>query len=682
MKSIKGHGGRPSLRRSVSSPSLTFILILTLTLLVLSLAPACPVSITTMPSVRSWALAALTLAQTVLGAPQPLAAAEPLEPRATGTVDSWLAAESPISINRILANIGSTGQYSLSAKSGIVIASPSTDNPNYYYTWSRDAALVLKTLVELFRNGETALQTPIMNYVNSQAYLQTVSNPSGSFSDGSGLGEPKFNVDETAFTGSWGRPQRDGPALRATALVDFGNWLLDNGYNSLAINAVWPVVRNDLSYVSQYWNQTGFDLWEEVSGSSFFTVAAQHRALVEGSAFAKRVGSSCSYCDSQAPQVLCFLQSFWTGSYINANFGGGRSGKDANTLLASIHIFDPEAGCDDSTFQPCSARALANHKVYTDSFRSIYTLNSGKAASAAVATGRYPEDSYYNGNPWFLTTLAAAEQLYDALYTWNKLGSLSVTSTSLPFFKALYSSAAVGTYASSTSTYASIVAAVKTYADGYVSIVETYAASNGSMAEQFDRNSGVQLSARDLTWSYAALLTAKLRRDALVPKPWGETSASSVPGVCSATSAIGTYSTAATTSWPASLTSGTPVNITATGTGTGTSPTSCTTPTTVSVTFNEIATTVYGESVYIVGSIAKLGNWATGSAVALSASKYTSSNNLWYVTIDLPAGTTFTYKYIRKQSSGSFVWESDPNRSYTVPSGCSVSTATESDTWR
>lgn len=183
------------------------------------------------------------------------------------------------------------------------------------------------------------------------------------------------------------------------------------------------------------------------------------------------MGSSCSYCDSQAPQVLCFLQSFWTGSYTLANFGGGRTGKDANTILGSIHTFDPEAGCDDTTFQPCSARALANHKAVTDSFRSIYTVNSGKAAGVAVSVGRYAEDSYYNGNPWYLCTLAAAEQLYDALYTWNRIGSLTITSVSLSFFKDIYSSAATGTYASSSSTYASIVSAVKTYADGYVSIV-------------------------------------------------------------------------------------------------------------------------------------------------------------------------------------------------------------------
>lgn len=66
----------------------------------------------------------------------------------------------------------------------------------------------------------------IEEYANAQAYLQTVSNPSGDLSNGAGLGEPKFNVDLTAFTGAWGRPQRDGPALRAIALIDFGNWLL------------------------------------------------------------------------------------------------------------------------------------------------------------------------------------------------------------------------------------------------------------------------------------------------------------------------------------------------------------------------------------------------------------------------------------------------------------------------
>nr|3EQA_A Chain A, Glucoamylase [Aspergillus niger] len=466
------------------------------------------------------------------------------------TLDSWLSNEATVARTAILNNIGADGAWVSGADSGIVVASPSTDNPDYFYTWTRDSGLVLKTLVDLFRNGDTSLLSTIENYISAQAIVQGISNPSGDLSSGAGLGEPKFNVDETAYTGSWGRPQRDGPALRATAMIGFGQWLLDNGYTSTATDIVWPLVRNDLSYVAQYWNQTGYDLWEEVNGSSFFTIAVQHRALVEGSAFATAVGSSCSWCDSQAPEILCYLQSFWTGSFILANFDSSRSGKDANTLLGSIHTFDPEAACDDSTFQPCSPRALANHKEVVDSFRSIYTLNDGLSDSEAVAVGRYPEDTYYNGNPWFLCTLAAAEQLYDALYQWDKQGSLEVTDVSLDFFKALYSDAATGTYSSSSSTYSSIVDAVKTFADGFVSIVETHAASNGSMSEQYDKSDGEQLSARDLTWSYAALLTANNRRNSVVPASWGETSASSVPGTCAATSAIGTYSSVTVTSWP------------------------------------------------------------------------------------------------------------------------------------
>lgn len=67
-------------------------------------------------------------------------------------------------------------------------------------------------------------------------------------------------------------------------------------------------------------NQTGFDLWEEVNGSSFFTVANQHRALVEGATLAATLGQSGSSYSSVAPQILCFLQKFWSPSgYVISN---------------------------------------------------------------------------------------------------------------------------------------------------------------------------------------------------------------------------------------------------------------------------------------------------------------------------------------------------------------------------
>lgn len=358
----------------------------------------------------------------------------------------------------------------------------------------------------------------------------------------------------------------------------------------------------------------------------------------------------------------------------------GRSGKDANTILGSIHNFDPSVGCDANTFQPCSDRALANHKVVTDSFRSIYTVNSGIAQGVAVAVGRYPEDSYYNGNPWYLNTLAAAEQLYDALYVWKQQGSITVTSVSLSFFKDLVSSVTAGTYASGSSTYTALYNAVQTYADGYMAVVQQYAPSSGALAEQFSRSNGAPLSAADLTWSYAAFLTAAQRRAGVVSPSWVSSGGNSVPDSCYATSIIGSYTSATSTSFPTSQTPGTGVPTT-TATGTTTAPTGCTTASTVAVTFNERKTTTFGQTVKIVGNVAALGNWNTAAAVPLSATGYTSSNPVWSGTVSLQAGVAVQYKYIVVNSDGSVVWEADPNHSYTVPLGCAT-TATKSDSWQ
>ena len=88
---------------------------------------------------------------------------------------------------------------------------------------------VFKALIDQYVSGQdTTLLGLINSYITSQAAIQQVSNPSGTITTG-GLGvsplhlaictveliiryphqgEPKFNIDETAFTGAWGRPQR------------------------------------------------------------------------------------------------------------------------------------------------------------------------------------------------------------------------------------------------------------------------------------------------------------------------------------------------------------------------------------------------------------------------------------------------------------------------------------------
>ncbi|KAL1681842.1 glycoside hydrolase family 15 and carbohydrate-binding module family 20 [Schizophyllum commune] len=555
----------------------------------------------------------------------------------TSAADAYVSAESPIAQAGILANIGPSGSKSHGAASGVIIASPSTSNPDYLYTWTRDAALVSRALVDEFIGGESSLQTVIDSYVSSQQKLQRVDNPSGSYTSG-GLGEPKFNIDLTAFTGAWGRPQRDGPALRAITLITYGNHLLSSGNTSYVTDTIWPVVKADLDYVVSYWNQTGFDLWEEVSSSSFFTTAEQHTALRLGATFATAVGASASTYSTQADNVLCFLQSYWNsnGGYATANTGGGRSGIDANTVLTSIHTFDIEAGCDSVTFQPCSDRALSNLKVYVDSFRGLYGINP-TGATDPILTGRYKEDVYYNGNPWYLTTFAVAEQLYDALTTWDKLGSLDVTSTSLAFFKQFSSSITAGTYASSSSEYATLTSAIRNWADGFLEVIADHTPADGSLTEQIDKSSGNPTSAADLTWSYASAITAFKARGGAIPASWGAAGLA-VPATCS------------------------------TGGGGGSGGA------TVAVTLNVQATTVYGENIYVTGSVNELANWSPDNAIALNANNYPT----WSVTVNLPANTKIEYKYIRK-NNGQVTWESDPNRSITTSASGSF---TQNDTWR
>src|SRR3954469_11477654 len=110
-------------------------------------------------------------------------------------------------------------------------------------------------IIDEFIFGNSALQPQIEKYVKAQAILQTVSNPSGTFlPNGLGLGEPKYQVDGTRFNGAWGRPQRDGPALRAIALMTYSKWLISRGQSKRAKTVIWPIISNDLSYVGQYWN--------------------------------------------------------------------------------------------------------------------------------------------------------------------------------------------------------------------------------------------------------------------------------------------------------------------------------------------------------------------------------------------------------------------------------------------
>ncbi|MFD3677380.1 carbohydrate-binding module family 20 domain-containing protein [Streptomyces sp. NPDC058613] len=96
---------------------------------------------------------------------------------------------------------------------------------------------------------------------------------------------------------------------------------------------------------------------------------------------------------------------------------------------------------------------------------------------------------------------------------------------------------------------------------------------------------------------------------------------------------------------------------------------------TAGASFAVNATTVPGQSVYVTGDRAELGNWNTGAALRLDPAAYP----VWKLDVQLPPGTALAYKYVRKDAAGNVTWESGANRTATVPATGKV---VLNDTWR
>ena len=106
-----------------------------------------------------------------------------------------------------------------------------------------------------------------------------------------------------------------------------------------------------------------------------------------------------------------------------------------------------------------------------------------------------------------------------------------MTDTSRGFFSQFIPDIDTGTYSSNSDQYSKLTRAIKAFADGFVQIAAAYTPSGGGLAEQFDKKTGQPLSAVDLTWSYASVLTANDSHAGIKPASWGANGLA-VPSVC------------------------------------------------------------------------------------------------------------------------------------------------------
>lgn len=118
-------------------------------------------------------------------------------PTGNPDISSWVSKQEGISFSEMLRNVNPPG----TAK-GFVAASLSTAGPDYFYTWTRDAALVSRVIAYKYNTtnaGDNNIHGALQDYVTFQINTQTESTPCNC------LGEPKFNPDGSSFTGPWGR---------------------------------------------------------------------------------------------------------------------------------------------------------------------------------------------------------------------------------------------------------------------------------------------------------------------------------------------------------------------------------------------------------------------------------------------------------------------------------------------
>lgn len=302
-----------------------------------------------------------------------------------------------------------------------------------------------------------------------------------------------------------------------------------NIYDSTNYPNVAPL-QKDLLFVASNWTTSSFDLWEEVSSEHFYTRMVQRKALVMGAKFATEMGdsSTSSTLQSAANALSGTLNQFWNPGrqILLYEYGPVLLSKssylDAAVPLALIHGY-----ADDGVFSYTNDQIHSTVVRFTTSFIQEYTLSNKTQQDPSgnplgIPIGRYPEDVYNGtgtqpdgGNPWYLTTAAVAQYFWTASAEYQAVGSLAPTNTSLPFFTYFAPDAGIQlgrTYSSDSTEFAAVIDSLNGWGDAFMRTVKFYTPSDGSLAEEYNRDTGVPQGCVDLTWSYASILTASFQR--------------------------------------------------------------------------------------------------------------------------------------------------------------------------
>lgn len=432
-------------------------------------------------------------------------------------LDEWLERQYRHSAQGMLRSISATSITHIRAgfgqritpKPGSVVASPVPGaydpNPDYFYHWFRDSALVIDALRLLYLAGgpeSEALRGHFADFVRFSLELECLDGQRTTGSAdwrqsfaadylqfvrgdedlaavrGEGVAaDTRVNADGSLDISRWARPQYDGPALRALCVL---RWLRDAGLDQAVTDAASVLLQHDLSFTLRHWADPCFDIWEEEFGIHYYTLRVSAAALDCGARWLQRRGDPAAPDYAAAAQAAAArLDSHWDESrgFLRSRFlSEGRSSAkelDISVILAAIHT------ADDRALAVGEPHMLATFSKLESLFDRDYAINRDRPQAQGVAMGRYHGDVYFSGGAYFFSTLGAAEFCFRA-------------AAEAPDPRELVARG-----------------------DAFLETVRRFTPAGGDMSEQFDQASGAPRSAPQLAWSYAALISSVAARDAV-----------------------------------------------------------------------------------------------------------------------------------------------------------------------
>jgi glucoamylase len=384
---------------------------------------------------------------------------------------------------------------------GCVLASPSWENTathvtqDYVYHWTRDAAIVALELAWAYANGTLPDNQPLIDYVT---FSQACQRSAGDFDRAS------FYINGTQ------RPwtnQSDGPALQTLALLAmYGQ--LDPPAQATAMT----LIDANLSFLSGAYQGQTFNLWEEEYGYSFFARSAQLRCFQ--AIAANGIGITVpSWLPGAITWLTSALDSHWNGEVYQSVLPGPadyRAPYDPNADIVQAAIYGAESVTDPRLL----ATAAQLRAQWADPGSKYYYPINGADAAAGLGPllGRYPGDVYdgdtdeqAGDHPWALTTANFAELYYRVAARISASKTVPADSLSASFL----AQAGVTPAAAP----ADAVTALRVAGDAMLQAIVGHS-DHLELSEQFDAVTGFEKSVANLSWSYAAFLSAVRARGA------------------------------------------------------------------------------------------------------------------------------------------------------------------------